>query len=183
MKTLITAIVFLAPLLGFGQQLIDRAASAHFFSSTPVEDIEALNEKALGALDLTKGQVAVSMNMADFVFEKSLMQEHFNENYVESDKYPKATFTGLMKEFDAQKALRASDTVTFAAAGQMTIHGVTNDFEGPVTFVVVGDQLKASTRFTLSIADYDIDIPKIVIMNIAEEVEVTARFSFEITDK
>lgn len=177
------AFFVLAPLFGVGQKLIDRAATAHFFSSTPVEDIEALNEKALGALDLAKGEVAVSMNMTDFNFKKSLMQEHFNENYLESDKYPKATFTGLIEGFDAKRVLEARDTLTFEAAGQMTIHGVTNDFAGPVSFVKSGDQLKAMTKFMISIADYDIDIPKIVIMNIAEEVEVTAKFSFEITDK
>jgi polyisoprenoid-binding protein YceI len=181
MKNTITyCLLVLLPLLGMSQKLVDRNANARFYSSTPVEDIEAENNKALGALDMANGQVAVSMQMKDFKFEKSLMQEHFNENYIESDKYPKATFTGLLEGFDLENVNTSSDALIFPVSGQMTIHGVTNDLDTEVKMIMSEGKLQAETEFVIRIADYDIEIPKVVILNIAEEVEVTARFTFDL---
>jgi polyisoprenoid-binding protein YceI len=180
MKRSIIAVMFLPTVL-FGQKLIDRSAYAHFYSSTPVEDIEAVNNQAMGVVDMASGQVAVSMNMVDFVFEKSLMQEHFNENYVESDKYPKATFTGTIDGFQAEEVKEAQDSVTYTVRGNMTIHGQTNEITAAVSFIGDKKKLTATTLLVIALEDYDIDIPKVVLLNIAEEVEVTARFSFDLS--
>ncbi|MFT4736794.1 MAG: polyisoprenoid-binding protein YceI [Paraglaciecola sp.] len=163
----------------FSQKLIDKSATITFFSEAPMENIAATNSDAQGVIDMETGTVAVSMYMSRFKFEKSLMQEHFNENYVESEKFPKATFTGNITDFDKRQIKKIDQDLSYPVMGKMTMHGVTNDFEGEVKFSKEGNSLKAVTEFTISIADYDVDIPKMVIMNIAEEVLVTAIFNFE----
>ncbi|WP_421876816.1 hypothetical protein [Marinoscillum sp.] len=97
MKYIITLTIF--GIVAFNQliaqPLIDRKGKASFYSEAPLEDIEAWNEEVLGAIDLEKGTIAVSMFIKGFHFDNSLMEEHFNENYLESEKYPKATFQVL----------------------------------------------------------------------------------------
>ncbi|MEP2024250.1 MAG: YceI family protein [Reichenbachiella sp.] len=171
-------IVVVACAHAMAQPLIDREGVASFFSEAPMEDIEAVNREVLGAIDLDKGTLAVSMLMKKFHFDKSLMEEHFNENYLESEKYPKATFKGMIKNL---AALDFSKEGTFEAEaeGEMEIHGVAKPLSTMVRFEVASSTLKASTDFSISIADHDIDIPKLVIKNIAEVVEVKAVFNFK----
>lgn len=171
---IITAIA--APMLSSAQRLMDTKAYIRFFSEAPLEDIEAINEKGLGALEISKGQVAVSMNMKDFHFEKSLMEEHFNENYIESEKYPKATFAGTIQDFDASALQNISDSLSLSVSGKMTIHGVSKDVVLPITFTQEGDELIAKTEFIIKIEEYDVEVPTLLIKNIAEEVLVTGIF-------
>ena len=156
-------------------RLLDRAGKVRFYSEAPVENIEATTNQALGVLDTMTNKVAVSILMKGFHFEKALMEEHFNENYVESDKYPKATFTGtIMDEVD----LGQPGTVEAKVQGEMTIHGVTNPVEAVIKFVITEEKMTATTTFMIKVADYKIKIPTVVVNNIAEEVEVTANFNF-----
>ena len=85
------------------KQYFTRQGYVSFFSHTPVEDIKADNNQVLSILDLETGEIAVTMLVKSFTFEKALMQEHFNENYVESDKYPKASFKGIITNLEAVK--------------------------------------------------------------------------------
>ncbi len=158
--------------------LIDKGGVAHFYSEAPVENIEATNEKAIGAYNPKDGSVAVTMFMKDFHFEKSLMEEHFNENYIESDKYPKATFKGKLdsKGLDLSKPGTYMQTV----GGELTIHGITKKLRTEVEFVVSKEEVQVNTLFKVALEDHDIEIPKIVIMNIAEVVDVDAHFNFSL---
>ncbi|SMD32787.1 YceI-like domain-containing protein [Reichenbachiella faecimaris] len=160
------------------QPLIDREGVASFFSEAPMEDIEAVNKEVLGAIDLQKGTLAVSMFMKKFHFDKSLMEEHFNENYLESEQFPKATFKGVIKNF-ANLNFSKEGTFEAEAEGEMEIHGVSKPLTTVVKFEIFPSSLKAATEFSISIADHDIDIPKLVIKNIAEVVEVKAAFNFK----
>jgi len=177
-KTLLIILICL-PVMSNAQRLMDRNGTVYFFSEAPLENIEATNNQALAALDLSSGKVAVSMLMKGFHFEKSLMEEHFNENYVESDEYPKASFSGQLNGFDASALENITDSLQYSASGKMSIHGVTKDVETTVTFKSKDNKLFATTQFWIKVDDYDIEIPKMVISNIAEEVLVTAQFSFE----
>ena len=99
MKMLVITLISLFVVTSKAQSqdvIVDKQGVAHFFSEAPLEDIEATNKKAIGAIDMKKGTVAVSMLIKNFHFDKSLMEEHFNENYLESEKYPKASFKGTI---------------------------------------------------------------------------------------
>lgn len=157
--------------------LIDKQGVTHFFSEAPLEDIEAVNKQALGAIDLEKGTVAVSMVMKDFHFDKSLMEEHFNENYLESEKYPKASFKGKILDFSSLDFTQPGE-FTAKAEGELEIHGVSKPLTSDVEFRVTEDKIEVSTFFQVALEDHKIKIPKIVIKNIAEVVDVDTKFNF-----
>src|SRR5687767_5579481 len=126
MKTLLVAIL----LFGFlgdsvaQSKYIDRNGKASFFSSAPMEDIEAHNNQAVSILDIKSGEIVASMLMKSFNFRKALMEEHFNENYIESNKYPKSTFKGKVTNLD-QFDVTKNGKYTLDVAGELTLHGVT----------------------------------------------------------
>jgi hypothetical protein len=159
--------------------IVDHNGKASFFSEAPMENIEALNEKVLGAIDLDKGILAVSMLIKGFHFERSLMEEHFNENYLESDKYPKATFKGVISNF-SELDFSKNGSFEAEADGEIEIHGVKKPLKTMVKFDVVGSKLAAATAFEIKVAEFDIEVPRLVIKNIAEVVEVKASFNFSL---
>ncbi len=172
------SLVFLAQ-LGYSQdRFVTRSGHVKFFSSAPLEDIEAHSNKVSSILDLKKNEVVVSMLIKTFEFEKKLMQEHFNENYMESDKYPKSTFSGSFEGNSDLSALK-DGTYTVNASGEISIHGVSKQIETPVTLTVSNGKVKADFVFMAKVKEFGIKIPKVVVRNIAEEVEVTAAFEYE----
>lgn len=146
-----------------------------FFSDATVEDIKAENSKAVSLFNSATGDIAFSISISDFEFEKSLMQEHFNEKYMESDKYPKASFQGVLGGFDL--ASEGEQKVT--ATGKLTIHGVTKEVSIPGVFISKKNQLETSATFMIQLADYKVKIPQLMWQNIAEAVEVTIRFRYK----
>lgn len=149
-----------------------------FFSSAPLEDIEAVNESATSLVDLSNNALVIIIPIKSFSFEKELMEEHFNENYLESDDYPKAVFKGTLSGWDNEQG---SSKAT--ASGTLEMHGVTQDvtIEGDIDFD--GNTLKLSSVFMIKLKDYKIKIPKAVFYNIAEEVEVTANLTYKPYEK
>jgi polyisoprenoid-binding protein YceI len=158
---------------------IDRSGKASFFSSAPMEDIKAETSQALSVFDIKTGELVASMLMRSFNFRKALMQEHFNENYVESNKFPKATFKGKVTNisgFDIKKNGKYSLDVV----GEITLHGVTRPLHVTAETVVENGTVKAKAVFPLAVKDFDIEIPRLVVMNIAEQVEVTVLFNYQL---
>lgn len=148
-----------------------KVGHVNFFSSSPIEDIEATNTTAAAAVDLATGQLAFSIPIRGFQFKRTLMQEHFNENYMESDKYPKATFAGHFSGADAT-ALSTAGPHQVQAEGDLTIHGVTHHVAVTGTLELKGGQLLASAQFNVATADYKIEIPWLVRDRIAKVVSV-----------
>ena len=139
MKMLVITLVSLFVIAQKAQSqdvIVDKQGVAHFFSEAPLEDIEATNKKAIGAIDMKKGTVAVSMLIKNFHFDKSLMEEHFNENYLESEKYPKASFKGTIRDFSSID-FSTSGTYTAIAEGELDIHGISKPLTSDVEFKVV----------------------------------------------
>jgi hypothetical protein len=160
------------------QRYMDKAGHASFFSKAPLENIEAHNRQALSILDLKSGDIAVSVLMKSFQFEKALMQEHFNENYVESDKYPKASFKGKISGIE--KVDLSKDAVhTLDVSGEITIHGETKPVQTKAELTVSKGALSGKSNFTLPVKDFKIEIPKIVVNNIAETVDVKVEFQYQ----
>ena len=152
------------------EKYFTRDGHIKFFSSTPVEDIEADNHKVTSVLDEATGKIEFAANMKSFEFEKALMEEHFNENYVESKEYPKATFKGSVKDFKMGSYAAASEVMV---AGKMTMHGVTKELEIPGKIEFSDGKYHLTSKFMINPEDYNIEIPNTVRDNIAKEMEVT----------
>lgn len=146
-----------------------RNASISFFSSTVVEDIEGKSGTASSALDVKSGNIIFKVYNNSFQFKKKLMQEHFNENYMESEKYPTSEFKGKINEpLDISKPGSRKVTVE----GILSIHGVGQTYRTTADLVTENGGITAKAVFKVKIADHDIKIPSLVFKNIAEFVEV-----------
>jgi hypothetical protein len=157
------------------QKYVSERGVITFFSSAPLEDILAKNSKPASIINLATVEVAYSVLIKEFQFEKKLMQQHFNEKYMESHKYPKATFTGKLVGVD----VNSTAVQPVKAKGKMTIHGVTHDIEVPGTIQLSNSKIVVNAKFKVKVADYKINIPKLLWENIAEEVEVTVDFTYK----
>ena len=153
-----------------------KAGQVSFFSSSIMEDIEATNTATAAVVDLATGQLAFSVPIREFQFKRTLMQEHFNENYMESDKYPKATFAGHFSGADAT-ALSSAGPHQVQVEGDLTIHGVTHHVAVTGTLELKGGQLLATAQFNVASADYKIEIPMLVRDHIAKVVSVRVALS------
>ena len=147
-----------------------RSGKVSFFSSTPIEDIKANNDQTTCVLDLETGDVSFRIPILGFNFPNSLMQEHFNENYLESDIYPKSIFKGEIKDWDSI-AINDS-TLNIRLVGELTIHGVTKKIEQNGAIWQKNGNLIGKCKFIVSLEEYDVKIPKIVRQNIAEFIEI-----------
>jgi polyisoprenoid-binding protein YceI len=155
-----------------------KSATISFHSHTFLEDVDAVNNQVLAVIDLNKKNMAFSSIMKNYVFRKKLMQEHFNENYIESDKFPKSTFSGTYSEnVPADK----DGTYPVTVKGKIFLHGVSKDVSVPATLTIKGATITGSATFKLNPADFDISIPFIVRDKI--EKENTVRVNAEWTKK
>jgi hypothetical protein len=154
------------------QRYTTASGQTTFFSSAPLEDIEALNSRVAAIFDLTSGQLAFSMLMKDFQFKNSLMQEHFNENYAESERYPRARFTGKLVTMPTEGQLRAGPQPVYVQ-GVLTIHNVKRKVRVPGTLQLRGNDLVVTSKFSVAPADYKIKIPALVRNNIAKSIDVS----------
>jgi YceI-like domain len=172
MTTIITSIALLFLILGQSeaQNLYStNGGETSFFSSTPVEDISAVNKNVQSILNTANGEIAVQMAMKQFVFPNKLMQEHFNENYIESEKYPKATFKGKINEtIDYSK----SGTYDISATGDFMIHGIAKPRTLNGKLTIGQGTISLTSEFEVALTDHKIDVPKIVFVKIAQTIKV-----------
>ncbi|KAA2245799.1 YceI family protein [Chitinophaga agrisoli] len=169
-------VLLLGVLHAFGQDVYScRNANLSFFSSAPLEDIEAKTDKGVAAINAKTGAIYFKVPVNTFQFKKKLMQEHFNENYLETEKYPWAEFKGkLSGPIDCTK----NGTYDVTVDGNMTIHGVQKAYTEKGTVTVNNGQLTATCKFNVKLEDHKIKIPTLVIKNIAEVVEVTVNATY-----
>lgn len=157
--------------------MISRTSTTTFYSHAPLEDIEAVNNRTTAALNLEKGEIVVKMLIKHFEFENALMQEHFNENYMESEEFPSAIFKGTLT-MDEPIDLNVDGDYEVEVAGTLTIHGVEQPHTGTATITVADRQVSGKAVFIARPKDFDIEIPTVVVRNIAEEIEVTTVLDF-----
>lgn len=140
-----------------------------FFLPTPIEDIAATNNKTIPFLNTKTGDLQMKLSMTAFTFEKPLMQEHFNENYVESEKFPYAIFKGKVnEELDYSKVGIHNVSVT----GKLTIHGVEQERTIKGTIKVDKDKITASSKFMVVFEDHEVKIPALYSAVFPKETEV-----------
>lgn len=164
------------------QKWMTRTGKVSFFSSTPVENIEAFNNEAAAVIDAKTGDVVFIVPVKSFKFEKALMQEHFNENYMESDKYPKAEYKGKISN-PAAVNFSKDGSYNVKTSGKLMMHGVTKDVSAPGTVTVKSGVATVKTKFFVAPADYGIKIPSVASSKIAGKIEVTVNTDLKLTTK
>jgi len=172
--SLVVFILFSTTLAHAQQRYFAEKSNVVFFSDGVIEDIRANNTKVTSIFDVTKGDIAFLLSIKDFKFEKNLMQIHFNEKYMESEKFPKSSFQGKITGFSIQE----TGVQQVRATGKLTIHGVTKEVDVKGTAERSGGQIFVKSKFIVKLADYGIKVPQIVWQNIAQQVEVTVDFTY-----
>lgn len=160
------------------QKYFTRSGDISFFSSTSIEDIEANNKTVTAIFDSQTGAIQFSVSIKSFHFEKALMQEHFNENYMESNEFPKATFKGVIEnvgDINFSKNGVYANTVS----GKLTMHGVTKEVLANATFSIKGDVVVGESIIMINPEDYGIEIPGVVREKIAKELKITLKMDFK----
>ena len=168
---LLAAAIFLQQAVQ-AQKYMTRTAQVSFFSTTAVENIEAINNEVASVFDAATGELVFIVPIKSFKFDRALMQEHFNENYLESDQYPKADFKGKIENAAAINYTKEG-TTSVKAVGALTMHGVTQQVAVPGTLTVKNGNLIFKAVFKVKNKDYKIVIPSVVAKKVAEVVEVT----------
>jgi polyisoprenoid-binding protein YceI len=148
---------------------ISKSATISFFATTPAEDVEATSDKANSVIDVKTRNLIFKVSNTSFQFPKKLMQEHFNENFMESDKYPVSTFKGkITDDIDLTK----DGTYNVNVDGTLDVHGVTKSYQTKANLVVSKGLITAKTTFKVKVADHQIKVPTIVFAKIAQIVDV-----------
>jgi len=149
-----------------------KKSNITFFSSTPLEDIEAKNTDLVAVVDKASNKFSFRIPIKSFKFDKSLMQQHFNENYMESDKYPNGAFKG---KIEGEYSLTEDGEYDVTAIGTLNIHGVEQERSIPSTITVEKGVPSISSKFKVQLVKHKIKVPKIVFYNIAEDIDVSIK--------
>ena len=177
MKKIIFLLLFFTTAFGYTQGLYKSVdGNISFFSKTPMENIDALNNDIKALINTETGEVAFIATNVGFHFKKPLMEEHFNENYMESDKYKVSVFKGKITE---QIDYKSNGIYKVTVKGTLKLHGVAQDREILGEVIIKEGKIIVKTDFKIKLEDHKIKIPKIVIKKIAESVKVSVNLSFE----
>jgi polyisoprenoid-binding protein YceI len=168
-KIFLLTVALLTAMHGYTQLYKSSGGEASFFSKAPLENIAASTKTVNSLLNTQNGKITFIIPITSFKFEKALMQEHFNEKYMESDKFPNATFDGKVNEtIDYTK----DGTHEVSVTGKLTIHGVEQERTIKGTITVKGGQITINSDFTVAVKDHKITIPQLLFENIAETIAV-----------
>jgi hypothetical protein len=178
MKRLFLLLFFLNIILASNaQKYMTKNGFIGFYSKTPMEEIKADNNQVVSALDVSNGDMVFQALIKSFHFERALMEEHFNENYMESDKIPKSTFKGKITNLSSVNFTKPG-TYDITVDGDLTIHDVTNKVSIKGTLEVVSGGINASSKFNIVPEDYKITIPGVVRDKIDKNLEVTVKMKY-----
>jgi hypothetical protein len=158
----------------FSQKMMTRTGEIKFEASVPAfEPVAAVNNSVSAILDQSNGEFVSLALIKAFKFKVPLMEEHFNENYIESSKYPKATFKGKILNFEAAKLTTAAK---YDLEGDLTVHGVTKKIKTKITLIPKEGKLYLTCSFTVKAQDFDIKIPSVVKSKVSEDVNIAVDF-------
>lgn len=159
-KVFITLFILITTFSLNAQKYFTKNATIVFQSKGPLETIEGTNKTTTSVIDSKTGAIAFSVLIKGFVFEKQLMQKHFNENYMQSDKYPKSEFKGTISN-NASVKYTTNGTYSVTVTGKLTLHGVTKDVSTAGKITVAGEKVSATADFSIALADYGISTDRI----------------------
>ena len=177
-KTTLLSLVLLVVSVAFSQKMMTRNGEIKFEASMPTfEEIAAINKTASCILDKDTGEFVALGLVKEFKFKVPLMQEHFNENYLESSKFPKASFKGKILNFDATKL--SSTKTAYDVEGDLTMHGVTKKIKTKIYLQLKEGKINAISNFIVKAKDYLIEIPSLVKSKIADDIKIGINFLLE----
>ena len=178
MKRIVIALLLLG-MFSFlnAQKYITRNGYIGFFSHTPMEDIKADNNQVASILDISTGEIVFQVLIKSFHFERTLMEEHFNENYMESEKYPRSNFTGKITNLSSVD-FKKTGSYEVTVEGNLTIRDVTNKVSTKGILEVTADGISTSAKFNIAPEDYKINIPSVVREKIAKSIEITVTMKY-----
>ena len=176
-KKIVTLLFVLYSVCSFSQKYISRNGSVQFNASTPLEIINPINNHVSSVFNSENGEIVFQMNMISFKFKKALMESHFNEKYVESEKYPKSTFTGKIKDWNSIMLDGNNHNVT--AVGKIIIHGIEKEIEVKGYIQKNNQNITINSDFGLIISDFEIKIPKLVRDKISKKVKVEVNINLK----
>lgn len=171
---LVTVFAVFITMTCFGQKFYTKNAQINFDATSPSspERVEGINRSGTCVVDTKTGNMQFAVLMKAFAFERALMEEHFNENYMESDKFPKAEFKGEIKDND--KIDYSKDgTYTVKVKGKLTMHGESEDVDAEAKIIILNGKISATADFSVKLSDYKISIPGLV----ADKISKTAKIS------
>ena len=171
-------VMMLVSISANAQKLYSKNAVIRINSPSKVEKIEGQSSTATTVVDLASGKIEFAVLSNSFVFEKALMQEHFNENYLESTKFPKCTFKGSLDNAASLK-LSSPGTYKTTVRGDLTMHGVTQSISAPVEFLVDDKGIHANCMFKVKCSDYQIEIPSVVKNTVSNDVDVKVKVEYK----
>jgi hypothetical protein len=179
MKKIVTLLVVVSLAnFGFSQKMITRSGEINFEASMPAfEEIAAKNNTVSAILNLSNGELAILALIKSFHFKAPLMEEHFNENYMESSKFPKATFKGKILNFDSTKI--AAKKAEYQLEGELNMHGVTRKVKTKITLALNAGKITASGHLIVKANEYNIEIPSLVKSKIAENIGIDLKLILE----
>ena len=164
------------------QKYITKNGYIGFFSHTPMEDIKGDNNQVAGVLDILTGDMVFQALIKSFHFERALMEEHFNENYMESDKFPKSSFKGKITNLSSVNFSK-SGIYDVTVDGELTIRDATKKISTKGTIEVVTGGINANCKFNISPEDYKIKIPGVVREKISKNMVVTVAMKYAPVEK
>jgi len=183
MRSVLFAVFFLSFIsLSAQDKYIPEKANVHFFSESPLENIEANNSDMRAVFDFSANTFVIKIKIKSFKFRNKLMEQHFNDNYLESNKYEYAFFKGkILGDYN----LKNNGVYKIDAEGELDIHGVKKQRKIPVALTIRDGKISIDSKFDVKLADHNITIPSIVSKNIAEiiAVDITASLKKYITEK
>lgn len=172
------AILVLVALFSFApvqEKKITKTGSITFEASVPsFEEVKGKNTAVTCILNTTNGEIAALALMKGFRFKVALMEEHFNENYVESSKFPKATFKGKIEGFNISKISTTAKDYTIK--GKLELHGKSKDISSISKIKKIGSDIEVKTTFLVNVSDFDIEIPSVVSQKVAKKVSIDCNF-------
>jgi len=160
------------------QRYFTKNGKISFFSKATLENIQADNNQVMSTLNTQSGELQFSLLNNAFHFEKALMEEHFNDDYMESAKYPRSTFKGTITNINTVNTDKDGD-YSVTVTGDLVMHGVTKNITAKGTISVKAGKLSAASVFNINLKDYNINLPASVRNNIAESIQLTVSCSYD----
>ncbi len=177
-KNILSILFFFVLQQGNSQVYYTKNGSVSFFSKSLLQDIEADNNQVISVLNIQSGEFQFSLLNNAFHFPKAKMEEDFNENYMESNKYARSSFKGIVTNISTVDFNKQA-TYPVIVKGDLTIHGVTKNITTNGSIIISKGTISANSSFTVLVKDYDIKIPSIVSNKIAERIQIKVNCSYQ----